>query len=198
MCRPYHSRTYKFKGAWNAKGAGVAQSVSCLAMDWTTGLSRFDPWQRKEIFPLASMSRPALGPTQPPVQWVPVVLLPEVKHSWGMMLTTYPQLVLRSRMSRSYTSSCPLRFHTCVMGLLYLWNAKDGWCKHLCLSWDFNQQPCWPTPHHFGLILMLLQFIHLHFEYKRVKVKLQWIWSLNLMLLASGWHVYVFKSCQEY
>jgi hypothetical protein len=24
----------------------VAQSVQCLAMAWTTGQSRFDPWQR--------------------------------------------------------------------------------------------------------------------------------------------------------
>jgi hypothetical protein len=24
-------------------------------MDWTTGLSRFDPWQRQEIFPLTSV-----------------------------------------------------------------------------------------------------------------------------------------------
>jgi hypothetical protein len=27
----------------------------------------------RRIFPLASVSRPALGPTQPPVQWVPEV-----------------------------------------------------------------------------------------------------------------------------
>jgi hypothetical protein len=30
------------------------------------------------VFLLASVSRPALGPTQPPVQWVPWVLSP-----WG-------------------------------------------------------------------------------------------------------------------
>jgi hypothetical protein len=44
-------------------GAGVAQSVYCLAIDWTTGRLRFDPWQRKEIFLLTYVSRPARGPT---------------------------------------------------------------------------------------------------------------------------------------
>jgi hypothetical protein len=38
---------------------------------------RFPAEQR--IFPLTSVSRPALGPTQPPVQWVPGVLSPGVK-----------------------------------------------------------------------------------------------------------------------
>jgi hypothetical protein len=34
-----------------------------------------------------------------------------VKHGWGLMLITYPHLVPRSRMSRSYTSSPPKHFH---------------------------------------------------------------------------------------
>jgi hypothetical protein len=33
--------------------------------------SGFDPRQGQRIFPLASVSIPALGPTQPPVHWVP-------------------------------------------------------------------------------------------------------------------------------
>jgi hypothetical protein len=37
----------------------------------------------QRIFPLASVSRPALGPTQPPVQWVPGVLSPGVKVQLG-------------------------------------------------------------------------------------------------------------------
>jgi hypothetical protein len=61
---------------------------------WTTGRSGFDPRQR--IFPLASVSRPALGSTQPPVQWVPGVLSPGVKCGRGVMLTTHPHLVPRS------------------------------------------------------------------------------------------------------
>jgi hypothetical protein len=50
----------------------------------------------QRIFPLASVSRPALGPTQPPVQWVPGVLSPGVKRGSGVMLTTHPHLVPRS------------------------------------------------------------------------------------------------------
>jgi hypothetical protein len=34
------------------------------------------PRQGQRIFPLTSASRPALGPTQPPVQWVPGALSP--------------------------------------------------------------------------------------------------------------------------
>jgi hypothetical protein len=39
--------------------------------------------QGQRIFPLTSVSRPALGPTQPPVQWVPGVLSPGVKPRPG-------------------------------------------------------------------------------------------------------------------
>jgi hypothetical protein len=49
-------------------GAGVAQVVKCLTTGWTTGRSGFDSRRGQRIFPLASVSRPALGPTQPPVQ----------------------------------------------------------------------------------------------------------------------------------
>jgi hypothetical protein len=50
---------------------------------WTTGRSGFDPRRGQRIFPLASVSRPALGPTQPPVQWVPGVLSPGLKGRPG-------------------------------------------------------------------------------------------------------------------
>jgi hypothetical protein len=37
------------------------------------------PAGAEDFFPLTSVSRTALGPTQPPVQWVPGVLSPGVK-----------------------------------------------------------------------------------------------------------------------
>jgi hypothetical protein len=54
------------------------------------------PGRCKGFFPLVSVSRPALGPTQPPVQWVPELLTPGVKRGRGVMLTTHPHLVPRS------------------------------------------------------------------------------------------------------
>jgi hypothetical protein len=51
--------------------------------DRVIGRSGFDPRRGQRIFLLASVSRPALGPTQPPVQWVPVVLSPGVKARPG-------------------------------------------------------------------------------------------------------------------
>jgi hypothetical protein len=77
-------------------GAGLALAVQCLTTVWTTGRSGFDSRQGQRIFPLASVSRPALGPTQPPVQWVPGVFSPGVKRGRGVMLTTHPHLVPRA------------------------------------------------------------------------------------------------------
>jgi hypothetical protein len=61
--------------------------------------------EAKGFFLLASVSRPALRPTQPPVQRVQGVLSPGVKCGRGVTLTTHPLLVTRSGMSRSYISS---------------------------------------------------------------------------------------------
>jgi len=40
-------------------------------------------------FPAASVPGPALGPTQPPVQWVPGVLSPRAKRGRGVTLATH-------------------------------------------------------------------------------------------------------------
>jgi hypothetical protein len=69
------------------------------------------PGRGGRIFPLACVSRPTLGPTQPPVKWVPGVLSPGLKRGRDVTLTTHPHLMTRWRMSRSYTSSPPKYLH---------------------------------------------------------------------------------------
>jgi hypothetical protein len=65
----------------------------------------------KRVFPLASVSRLALGPTHTSVQWVPGVLYPGLKRCRGVTLTIHPHLVPRSRMSRSYIFSSLKHLH---------------------------------------------------------------------------------------
>jgi hypothetical protein len=67
----------------------------------------------KRIFPAATVTRPAVGPTQPPIQWVLRVLFPGLKRGRGVTLTTHPHLVPRSRMSTSYIFSLPSAFMEC-------------------------------------------------------------------------------------
>jgi hypothetical protein len=83
---PFSKNTYRY-GMF--LGAGVAQAVYCLTTDWTNGWSGFDPRQGQRIFPLASVSRPALRPTQPPVQWYWRSFL-KAKRGRGVTLTTHP------------------------------------------------------------------------------------------------------------
>jgi hypothetical protein len=89
----------------------VAQSV-WLRGGRPDGLSSI-PGRGERIFPLTSESRPALRPTQPPVQWVPGDISPGLRRGRGVTLTTHPHLVPRSRMSRSYTSSPTSAFVAC-------------------------------------------------------------------------------------
>jgi hypothetical protein len=88
----------------------VAQSVQCLAKGGRPGDWGSIRGGSERIFPVASVSTPALEPTHPPLQWIPWVLSPELKRGRGVTLTTHHHLLPRSRMSRSYTFSPPKRF----------------------------------------------------------------------------------------
>jgi hypothetical protein len=92
-----------------------------------TGWPGFIPRQRQRISLLASASRPAVGPTQPPIQWLLGVLSLRVKRSWGMMLTTHSHLMQRSRTSRSYTSPLPTHLDGMYQRQLYFTN----WSTHI-------------------------------------------------------------------
>jgi hypothetical protein len=106
-----------------------------------TGRPWFDPRQRQRIVPLTSASGPALGPTQPPVQWVPGALSPGVKGGRGVMLTTHPLLVPRLRNSRSYTSCHPDAPLWSVTGPLYpfLLTLSLGAISHSCILILYRQ-----------------------------------------------------------
>jgi hypothetical protein len=102
------------------------------------------PEEAKRIFPPASVSRPALEPTQPPVQWVPEVLSPRVKRGRGVRLTTYPHLVSRSWVSRSYASSPPASKNV-------LWDCFP----YICYRNSHGSWHCWFSrrPHFRDVVL---------------------------------------------
>jgi len=76
---------------------GPVRSVSIATDSGLDGLVSNPSWD--EIF---RQSRPALGPTQPPVKWVPC-LSPGVKCSQDVLLTTHPLLVPQSWNSKART-----------------------------------------------------------------------------------------------
>jgi hypothetical protein len=85
----------------------IAQSVQRWATGWTIGVLGFDCRRRLGIFLFTTASTTALGPTEPPIQWVPGDLslgeerpgreVAEVKNAW------------------SYASTPPIRLHGVVL-----------------------------------------------------------------------------------
>jgi hypothetical protein len=65
-------------------------------------LLEFD--SRGGIFLVSTESRPSLGPTQSPIQWILEALTREYSF-WGVKLTTHLHLMPRSRMSEQYPHS---------------------------------------------------------------------------------------------
>jgi hypothetical protein len=56
------------------------KSISISATRWTIGVLGFDSRRGLGIFLFTTESRTALGPTQPPIQWIPGALSLEVKR----------------------------------------------------------------------------------------------------------------------
>jgi hypothetical protein len=76
---------------------------------------------RGKIVLLCTLFTLVLGPTQPPIQWVPWALFPGVMQP-GVKLTTHFHLVLWSRM-RGSIHSLP---HTSSWGSAYLIKHRDN------------------------------------------------------------------------
>jgi hypothetical protein len=76
-----HTRTERqiWIAAWGER-AVIAQSVQHWAMGWTIWVLGFDSRRGLGIFLFTTASRTALGPTQPPIQLIPVALSLGVKR----------------------------------------------------------------------------------------------------------------------
>jgi hypothetical protein len=74
----------------------------------------FESRQGLRIFPFATASRPAVGPTQPPIQWVPGVLSLMVKRP-GREADHSPPPSSKVKKAWSYTSTPPLPLHSVVL-----------------------------------------------------------------------------------
>jgi hypothetical protein len=75
--------TLPWKLVASQKWAGVASQYSVWLRTGRPGDRRSISGRGKRIFPLTSVSRPPLSPTQPLVQWVPKVTFPDGKARPG-------------------------------------------------------------------------------------------------------------------
>jgi hypothetical protein len=119
LCLDWIEHTQHGKGS-SIKGSGTVSILNILSLDKSLGCQyighslsivsdyRLDdrgliPYRGRGFFFL---------PLRPDRLWGPPSLLCNgYQGGRGVMLTTHPHLVLRLRMSRSYTSSHPMRLH---------------------------------------------------------------------------------------
>jgi hypothetical protein len=98
---------------WRIRAA-IAQSVQRLATGWTIGVLEFYSRRGLGIFLFTTASRTALGPTQPPIQWVPGTLSLRVKRQ-GREADHSPPSSAEVKNVWSYTSTPPIRLHGVVL-----------------------------------------------------------------------------------
>jgi hypothetical protein len=118
---------------------------------------RFDSRRGLGSFLFTTTSRPALGPTQPPIQGVTRAVSLGFSGR-GVKLTTHLHLLPRSNNEWSYTSTPPKRLHGVVLSLkkkaqgqlyFYLWQFRNR-CLHsyfpntikMCIIVVFSSYEC--------------------------------------------------------
>jgi hypothetical protein len=94
--------------------AVLAQSVQRWATDWTIGVLGFDSRCGLGIFLFTTASRTALGPTHPPIQWVPRALSLGVKRP-GSEADHSPPSSAEVKNTWSYTSTSAICLHGVVL-----------------------------------------------------------------------------------
>jgi hypothetical protein len=86
----------------------------CLAKVWTIGVLGLDSREGLGIFLFAALSRPALVPTQPLIQWVPGAVSLGIKRP-GRVADQLPPSSAEVENTWSYTSTPPIRLHGAVL-----------------------------------------------------------------------------------
>jgi hypothetical protein len=105
------SDLYKSPSSTLCKGAGIAQWYSAaIRARW----SRFESRYGLGIFLCTTESRPFLGPTQPPIQWVSRALSLGVKWP-GREADHSPPSSAEVKNVWSYTSTPPISLHDVVL-----------------------------------------------------------------------------------
>jgi hypothetical protein len=88
----------------------VSQLVNCIALGYGVNDRGFEFRQVLSIFHFTTASRPALGPTRAPIQWVPGVLSLVVKRP-GREADRSPSSSAKFKNAWSYTSTPLVRLH---------------------------------------------------------------------------------------
>jgi len=116
-------------------------------------------------------SRPALGPTQPPVKWVPG-LSRGVKCGRGVLLTTHPLLLPRSWRVELYLYPPSGPHRDCNGVLLPLLPITQGafvfiklGMKNCAIPWFGIDTPS-QTTHRTNFIMVTISYVHNHFIWK--------------------------------